>query len=86
MGSIDRLNVKSPFASFVNTRYQSVHGVSISMKNPIMMSIFPFRNIDPIKYPNSGVHMKLINRLVEVNLMFLKLSFNSFNGTSRNNP
>ena len=30
--------------------------------------------------------MKLIIRLVDVNLTFLKLFFNSGNGTSRNNP
>ena len=85
-GSIDRLNVTSPFASLVNTRYQSVHGVNISMKNPISTSTFPFKNSDPKKYPNNGVHMKLISRLVRLNLTFLKLFFNSFNGISRNTP
>ena len=78
--------MRSPFASLVNTRYQSVHGVSISMKNPIMTSTFPLRKSEPRKYPNSGVHMKLTIRLVAVNFVFLKLSFSSFSGTSRNSP
>ena len=86
IGNIDRLKVKSPFASFVNTRYQSVQGVRISMKNPISTSTFPFKNNDPIKYPNNGVHMKFIIKLVDVNLIFLKLFFKSFRGTSKNNP
>ena len=86
IGNIDRLNGRSPFAIFVNTRYQSVHGVKMSMKNPINMSMFPFKNNDPRKYPNSGVHMKLIIRVVDVNLTFLKLFFNLDNGTSRNSP
>ena len=83
---MDKFKFKSPFASFVNTRYQSVHGVRISMKKPISMSTFPFKNSDPMKYPNSGVHMKFIARLVNVNLTFLKLFFNSLRLTSRNNP
>jgi len=86
IGSMDRLNVKSPFAILVNTRYQSVHGVNINMKNPIRTSTFPFKNSEPKKYPKSGVHMKFIIKLVEVNLTFLKLSFNSPRGTSRNSP
>ena len=86
IGNIDRLNGRFPFAIFVNTRYQSVHGVKMSMKNPINMSMFPFKNNDPRKYPNSGVHMKLIIRVVDVNLTFLKLFFNLDNGTSRNSP
>ena len=65
IGRIDRLKVKSPFAILVNTRYQSVHGVSISMKNPIMTSTFPFKNSVARKYPNSGVHMKLIISLLD---------------------
>ena len=56
------------------------------MKNPIKTSTLPFKNRDPKKYPNSGVHMKFIIKLVEVNLTFLKLSFNFPRGTSRNNP
>ena len=59
----------------VNTKYQSVHGVNISMKNPMRISTFPLRKIDPMKYPKSGVHRKLIIRLSDVNLVFLKLSF-----------
>lgn len=46
----------------VNTKYQSVHGVRINIKNPIKMSKFPFKNIEPIQYPNNRVHMKLIIR------------------------
>ena len=83
---MDRLSVKSPFASLVNTRYQSVHGASISMKNPTSMSTFPFRKSVPKKYPNNGVHKKLIIRLVRLNLTFLKLFFNLFRGISRNSP
>jgi hypothetical protein len=63
-----------------------VQGVIISMINPINMSIFPFRNRFPKKYPNNGVHRKLIIRLVRLNLTFLKLFFNSFKGISRNRP
>ena len=70
----------------MKTRYQSVHGVNMSMKNPIKTSTFPFKNTDPRKYPNNGVHMKLIIKLVDVNLTFLKLFFNLFRGTSRNRP
>ena len=86
IGNMDRLNVNSPFANFVKTKYQSVHGVRINIKNPIKISIFPFKNNDPKKYPNRGVHMKLIIKLVDVNLTFLKLFFNLCRGTSRNNP
>lgn len=84
MGNIDKLKLMSPFAIFVNIKYQSVQGVSMSMKKPIKMSTFPFKNIDPRKYPNSGVHRKLIIRDVIVNLTFLKLCFNSLTGASRN--
>ena len=86
IGSIDRLKFRSPFAILVNTKYQSVHGVNISMKNPMNMSIFPFKNRFPRKYPNNGVQMKLIIRLVDVNLMFLKLFFKFLRGTSKNKP
>ena len=84
IGSIDKLKFKSPFTILVNTKYQSVQGVIISMINPINMSIFPFRNRFPKKYPNNGVHIKLIIMLVELNLMFLKLSFKFLMGTSKN--
>ena len=86
IGSIEKLKFKFPFAIFVNTKYQSVHGVSISIKNPIRISIFPFKNRTPRKYPRSGVQIKLIIRLVDVNLTFLKLFFKSLSGTSRNSP
>ena len=86
IGRIDKLKDKSPLASFVKIRYQSVHGVNISMKNPIRTSTFPFKNIDPRKYPKSGVHTKLIIMLVKLNLTFLKLFFSSFKGLSRNSP
>lgn len=86
IGSIEKLKFKFPFAIFVNTKYQSVHGVSISIKNPIKISIFPFKNRAPRKYPRIGVQIKLIIRLVDVNLTFLKLFFKSLSGTSRNNP
>ena len=80
------LKLTLPLAIFVNTRYQSVHGVKISMKNPIRISMFPFKNIDPRKYPSSGVQIKLIIKAVFVNLKSLKLFFKSLRGTSRNNP
>lgn len=86
IGSIEKLKFKFPFAIFVNTKYQSVHGVSISIKNPIKISIFPFKNRTPRKYPRSGVQIKLIIRLADVNLTFLKLFFKSLSGTSRNSP
>lgn len=86
IGSIEKLKFKFPFAIFVNTKYQSVHGVSISIKNPIKISIFPFKNRAPRKYPRSGVQIKLIIRLADVNLTFLKLFFKSLSGTSRNSP
>ena len=86
IGKIDKLRVMSPFAILVKTKYQSVHGVNISMKNPIRISMFQFKNRFPKKYPNNGVQIKLIIKLVDVNLTFLKLSFISFNGISRNNP
>ena len=86
IGNMDKLSLTSPFAIFVNTKYQSVQGVNMSMKNPINISTLPFKNSEPRKYPNKGVHMKLIIRLVVVNFTFLKLFFNSLRGTSRNNP
>ena len=86
IGSIEKLKFTFPFAIFVNTKYQSVHGVSISIKNPIKISIFPFKNRTPRKYPRSGVQIKLIIRLADVNLTFLKLFFKSLSGTSRNSP
>lgn len=86
IGSIEKLKFKFPFAIFVNTKYQSVHGVSISIKNPIKISIFPFKNRTPRKYPRRGVQIKLIIRLADVNLTFLKLFFKSLSGTSRNSP
>lgn len=76
----------SPFASLVNTKYQSVQGVNINMKKPMKMSMVPLKNIEPKKYPNNGVHMKFIIMLVRLNLTFLKLFFNSFRGISKNNP
>ena len=54
------------------------------MKNPIIKSTLPFKKSDPRKYPNNGVHKKLIIILVNVNLWFLKLLFKSFKGISRN--
>ena len=83
---MDRLNFKSPFASLVNIKYQSVQGVNISMKNPIKRSRFPLKNMEPKKYPNNGVNIKLIIMFVMLNFVFLKLFFNSFSGISRNNP
>ena len=56
------------------------------MKNPMKISIFPFKNRFPKKYPNIGVHIKFIMMLVELNLIFLKLFFKFLRGTSRNIP
>ena len=51
-----------------------------------MISIFPFKNNVAKKYPNNGVHIKLIIKLVDVNLTFLKLFFSSINGILRKTP
>lgn len=56
------------------------------MINPIRISVFPFKNSDPRKYPSNGVQIKLIIKLVFVNLKSLKLFFKSLRGTSRNSP
>lgn len=45
-----------------------------------------FKNMNPRKYPNSGVQMKLMIMLVDVNFTFLKLFFSSLMGTSKNTP
>jgi hypothetical protein len=47
--------------------------------------MFPLRKRLPKKYPNNGVHMKLIIKLVPVNFKFEKLFLMSEIGISRNN-
>lgn len=75
-----------PLAILVNTMYQSVQGVTMSMTNPIQSASSWFRKMAPKRYERTGIHIKLISRLSLVNLKLEKLLLKSFNDMPRNTP
>jgi len=67
----------------VKIRYQSVHGVTISIINPIQRAGWSERNTAPNPHTKIGVHMKLMLRLVPANLKFEKPDFKSLIGIDK---
>jgi hypothetical protein len=59
-GKIEAPNGTLPLATPVKIKYQSVHGVTINMINPICKSICPERNTFDNTNVNNGVKIKLI--------------------------
>ena len=49
IGSMDKLSGTFPLLIFVNIKYQSVHGVNISITNPMNRSMWAFKNRFPKK-------------------------------------
>lgn len=72
-----------PFDIAVNTRYQSVQGVTSNMRIPIWISMESVKNIRPRTTAKMGVQIKFIMRAEEVNLMFKRDSFNLLMSTDR---
>src|SRR5690625_4406593 len=74
-GKIAVDNATFPFAIPVKIKYQSVHGVTISIINPIYIAGLSPKNNNAKSHTKMGVQIKLMITEVYVNLMFLKAFF-----------
>ena len=76
IGRIDAESGTLPRAIPVKSKYQSVHGVTMSMIKPIHKVGVSFKKKKPRTKANRGLNMKLILALTLANFQFLKEFFN----------
>jgi hypothetical protein len=72
IGRMDAESDTFPRAMPVKSKYQSVHGVTISIINPIHRAGTSLKNRKPRTNASRGLNMKLMLALTLANLQFLK--------------
>ena len=83
-GRMERPSSTFPLLMPVNTMYQSVHGVTRSMRRPIRMSTESGKNMIPSRYARIGVKRKFIASAAPVKRMLAKDPLTLRRSTDRN--